>query len=101
MLTLPQTGPSSPPGLTPEGINTEEEGVQGYGHRLQEYISKLAMAQMPLATIRTGKQREAETAGKFLEDISEVVLVRAFSGWWAVLGGCADWQGLSKLQGPH
>lgn len=56
-----------------------------------------APPQMLLATISIGKPREAEPAGKFLEDISE----GGFSLGIAGLGGCAKQQGLSRFQGPH
>lgn len=57
----------------------EEEGQRGQLEGLGN-ISHRQCSQMLLATISIEKRREAEPAGKFLEDISEVVSIRASLG---------------------
>lgn len=59
------------------------------GHRRGGGVCTQAMPRMPLSTISTGEQREAEPEVAFLEDISEAVPAGLFPGRWAVLGGCA------------
>lgn len=82
-LILLQAGPSPLPGLTPEGgccallrATWKKRSRQGYGWRPQGTICTQAMPPMPFSTISIGEQREAEPAGKFWEDISEVVPAR-------------------------
>lgn len=55
------------------------------------------MTQMPLSTISTGEQREAELEVAFLEDISEAFPLAVGGPGWL----CYSQQGLSRLQGPH